>query len=73
MKKIVRILLFLLFIALLAAGGVYLWYTNGISAPNSTSTERKEFTVNAGANIDQIGNDLKTAGLIGDKNLLWIY
>ena len=73
MKKIVSIVVIILVILALTAGGAYLWYTNGISSANSTSTEIKEFTVPIGSSVDMIGSNLLSAGLIKDKTLFWLY
>ena len=59
-------LIILVIVGLLAVGGVVglrVWYNNGL-APVSSSTKTQYFTVEKGAGLNEIANNLKEAGLI---------
>lgn len=53
--------------------GLFLWWQNGIQAPDSRNNEESIFVVNKGAAIRQIGNSLKDQGFIKDPVIFFLY
>lgn len=50
-----------------------LWWNNGIAAVDPKDTSSKVFVIPKGAAVRTIGNELKTAGLIKDPVVFFIY
>jgi len=69
MKKL--IVLFVL-MGIVAISGIA-WWTQGFRAPDPQNSEKVAFVIPQGANVRQIGNDLKEAGLIKDPIIFFLY
>jgi len=53
--------------------GFFLWWNNGMQAPDSKNTENSIFVINKGTAIRQVGNDLKEQGFIKDPVIFFLY
>jgi UPF0755 protein len=53
--------------------GFFLWWNNGMQAPDLKNTENSIFVINKGTAIRQVGNDLKEQGFIKDPVIFFLY
>ena len=65
--------LILLILVIVFFGGVFIWWNNGIGAPDPKSQENKIFVINKGTAIRQVGNNLKEEGFIKDPVVFFLY
>jgi UPF0755 protein len=64
---------FLIVMLLLIVGGILVWWQNGSSAVNPLDKTHKNFVITKGSGIREIANDLKTAGLIKDPIVFFLF
>lgn len=69
MKKLTILLIVILFVL----GLVFVWWDNGISAVNKKDDSKKVFVINKNETVREIGNSLRTNGLIKDPVAFFIY
>jgi len=67
----------LIIVLIIVLGGGYLaarsWYNRNLAAVNSASTQQVNFTVVSGSTVQEIGSDLKRAGLIRSSQAFETY
>lgn len=63
----------LIIIALVFVVGFFVWWQNGISAPDSSNKSSSIFVISKGTAIRQVGNDLKDQGFIKDPVIYFLY
>jgi UPF0755 protein len=69
--RVVRVLLVVLVLAVLAAGGAFAWLRSALSTPKDPTGQAPKvlFEVERGASARQVGLQLEAAGLIADARL----
>ncbi len=73
MKKLVYLVIFVIFLSGVGYFGFNYWYSNGIDKRISTSEEKVAFEVSKGESSDSIATNLVEAGLIDDEMLFKLY
>jgi UPF0755 protein len=69
MKRIVSVIVILIILA----SGILLWWQNGLKPANQASQTTQIFVVKNGEGVREISNNLKTAGLIKDPIVFFLY
>ncbi|MGA2911073.1 MAG: endolytic transglycosylase MltG [Candidatus Levyibacteriota bacterium] len=69
MKRLVALITILVVLAV----GIFLWWQNGLLAANSSDKAPKIFVIDKSEGVREIANNLKTAGLIRDPIVFFLY
>lgn len=69
MNKLIIVILLLIIVIF----GSFLWWKNGVSPVNSANKESFIFVVEKGAGLKEIASKLKTAGLIKNRIIFFLY
>ena len=69
MKRLVAVLVILIILS----SGIFLWWHNGLQAINASNKTPQIFVVKNGEGVREVSNNLKTAGLIKDPIVFFLY